>query len=58
MHIRIDIDCSNAAFDDEGFESEVRRVLSEAADMITKESDSSLRLRDINGNLCGTVSFN
>jgi hypothetical protein len=56
MKVLIDIDCSNAAFEDFP-DAEVARILREAADKVSgpKKVGDSFALRDINGNTVGSL---
>jgi hypothetical protein len=57
MTFTLEINCNNAAFDDEGH-AEVARILRELAERL--EADESIKqvpLQDINGNRVGLASF-
>ncbi len=58
MKIKIDIDTSNAAFDDDNGGAEAARILRDLADRlegsgVLARSDTKI-LRDVNGNTVGT----
>jgi hypothetical protein len=50
--LRITIDTSNAAFDDDACESELSRILSTIAPRVAAGEDGGT-LRDVNGNTIG-----
>ena len=52
MHVKIHMDCSNAAFDDAPA-SEVARILRDLATRIEQEGPAYVVLRDANGNRVG-----
>lgn len=55
MKITINVDLGNAAFEDN--EDELSDVLDKAIDFaVESEEDGSTKLRDSNGNTCGTVA--
>jgi hypothetical protein len=57
MMCRIDINCDNAAFEDDPT-MEVARILRALADRLTHASpDEAYPLRDINGNAVGSLEF-
>ncbi|UDM18859.1 hypothetical protein [Vogesella sp. XCS3] len=53
--LSLTIETDNAAFEDEGFEDEVARILASAADKV-EETELDFTLRDINGNTVGRMS--
>lgn len=53
MEFTLEIECNNAAFDDENLTHEIARILRKAADQVELENESSRALRDINGNIVG-----
>ena len=58
MRFILEIDCANAAFDDEGLAFETARLLRLAADEVDTCSPGICHyLRDINGNTVANFSF-
>jgi len=57
VKVRIEIDCGNAAFE-ENYYGELARIIYEAASRIEllATNGSPIILYDINGNRCGTVT--
>lgn len=56
--IEVHIDTDNAAFAGEGGHLEVARIFSYLAERFTAQDvPNGMRLRDINGNRCGTVEY-
>jgi hypothetical protein len=53
---RLNLDCDNAAFEDDNLHHEIARCLREVADSVEAGGDMSkhLNIRDINGNIVGT----
>lgn len=58
MKITIEIDCGNAAFDEDagGPGEEVSRILNKAAKRLREHGPHSFGLMDFNGNNVGSVS--
>ena len=65
MKVKIEIDCSNAAFEGDSCELEVGRILSRLGNEMVHEQryglrdavgDMHVRLRDVNGNTVGSLT--
>ena len=58
MEIRIIFEAENAAFcdkDDGNFDEEIKRVMKQATEFIIGDMHSDGKLKDINGNVVGSV---
>jgi len=56
MKYSISIECSNAAFIDQGPEQELSRILRDLADRLDSEGITDRALFDLNGNRVGAVT--
>jgi hypothetical protein len=56
MKFKIEIDCGNAAFEDDAT-GEVARILRSLADRLERGMAASFPLHDFNGNKVGTAGF-
>jgi hypothetical protein len=58
MTYKIEINCDNAAFDDDFAAGEIARILKELANNISNNiTPMNCKLRDINGNIVGSAKM-
>lgn len=55
MRVIIELETGNAAFEDYGFNEEVARILSDAAERLSERPGLRINLHDANGNHVGTA---